>query len=391
MRRICLAVAMVLTASCPCYAASVRALTMPVGFTVEPEDDRRGIVLGGGGAILARAHATDGSGRVRVLRWDAHGERTALIPPGAANWPARQGPPPTVEDVVAYDGDAIVTTSLTSDGSHIHTTFSTYTWGVQGVRSWAAPPCVGGRRAELRVLAAGQRRIAVTDDPSSGVIMPDLADPSSVAGFLPTAFLVEGANCTSLGDAILTGVHGRSVIGYLGYLDGRPAPWTINVMVQHMHALRWLDGKPRPRELGPGVPYATRDDGFTVGATALPGHGGESVTTNFFGPGGTYRYAIPHAVAWDRAGDQRFLVRGDARSVAYDVADDGTVVGMLQATDGKQYAFRWRHGQLQRLDDLPHPRGWRFESAYAIRDDGSIVGIGSRRGIATAFLWHDSR
>ncbi len=33
-------------------------------------------------------------------------------------------------------------------------------------------------------------------------------------------------------------------------------------------------------------------------------------------------------------------------------------------------------GQLQRLDDLPHPPDWRFEAAYAIADDGTIAVIG---------------
>jgi len=34
-------------------------------------------------------------------------------------------------------------------------------------------------------------------------------------------------------------------------------------------------------------------------------------------------------------------------------------------------------GQLQRLDDLPHPPDWRFEAAYAIADDGTIAVIGT--------------
>jgi probable HAF family extracellular repeat protein len=126
-----------------------------------------------------------------------------------------------------------------------------------------------------------------------------------------------------------------------------------------------------------------------VGASALPGRGSERVYGNFFGPAGKYQYPTPHAVAWLPKGQTLQLVRNDEESVAWDVSEDGTIVGGEILQNGKHYAFRWKNGRLERLDDLPHPRGWRFESAYAIAHDGSIVGIGTYNGVATAFVWSE--
>ncbi len=77
------------------------------------------------------------------------------------------------------------------------------------------------------------------------------------------------------------------------------------------------------------------------------------------------------------------------RSVAYGVSDNGTVVGMLSDAKGRHFAFRWRNGLLRRLDDLPHPPGWRFESAYAVTGDGSIAGIGTQHGVPKIFVWRE--
>jgi probable HAF family extracellular repeat protein/YD repeat-containing protein len=112
------------------------------------------------------------------------------------------------------------------------------------------------------------------------------------------------------------------------------------------------------------------------------------MTTNFFdNVGRHYESAVPQALAWDARGRRIALVSRAKRSTAYDVADDGTVVGTLLAADGKHYAFRWREGHLERLDDLPHPPGWRFECAYSVATDGTIAGIGTHDGVATLFTW----
>jgi probable HAF family extracellular repeat protein len=120
--------------------------------------------------------------------------------------------------------------------------------------------------------------------------------------------------------------------------------------------------------LGPGVAFAVNRVGFAVGETDPIG---------------------PQAIAWDQRGRRIDVVTNSMLSAAYDVGDDGTVVGMPETQDGKHFAFRWRAGHLQRLDDLPHPPGWRFESAYAIGRDGTIAGIGTLDNIPTVFRWRD--
>ncbi len=108
-------------------------------------------------------------------------------------------------------------------------------------------------------------------------------------------------------------------------------------------------------------------------------------------PEGILAYATPCMPYSGRApADRSNSVRGDARSVAWDINEAGSVVGMLQSMSGRHYAFRWERGHLERLDDLPHPDGWRFESAYAIAPDGTILGVGTYHGVAMAFRWRPS-
>ena len=71
---------------------------------------------------------------------------------------------------------------------------------------------------------------------------------------------------------------------------------------------------------------------------------------------------------------------------AYDISDDGTVVGFVHI-DGSQ-AFRWQHGELLLLGSLP---GFDRSSANAVSAAGTIVGLSyslvhdDRR----ATLWRD--
>ena len=76
------------------------------------------------------------------------------------------------------------------------------------------------------------------------------------------------------------------------------------------------------------------------------------------------------------------------RSVAYAIDDGGRVIGTLQDSAGKHYAFVWHDGALRRLNDIMHTPRWRFESAYAFTPDGGILGIGTHDGVATAFIVH---
>ena len=235
------------------------------------------------------------------------------------------------------------------------------------------PSCASGfDESDQHVNAVDARgRVALTlDITGSGSV---LALSGKRGAHAPRAFIIDGEKCVVLGRAVVLGLRDRWAAGYQGYLDGHVAPTNFNTVVQTIVAVRWHGNT--LTELGDGAAYAVNADGFAVGASTVAG-GFETMTT-------------PHAVAWDAHGRKLSIERGARRSVAYDVGDDGTVVGMLQATDGKHYAFRWRAGRLDRLDDLPHPRGWRFESAYAIAPDGTVAGIGTHDGIAAVFTWRN--
>jgi probable HAF family extracellular repeat protein len=283
---------------------------------------------------------------------------------------------------------AFMTVGQVADGATIRMYYRVQHWSATSTTTWKNPPCGESRFTGTYILGIdNEGRIAVTFDPSYESAGIDLENPASVRDNLPIAVIVQKQKCTVLGNAILMAVDGKFAAGYLGFLDGKAAPASVDVMVQKMVAFRWIGKK--QITLGAGVPYAISRTGLTAGASALPGHAKEVVYGNMLGPAGRYGYAHPHATAWLPNGREVRLVRNDERSSAWDVSEDGTIVGMEQLKDGKHYAFRWKNGRLERLDDLPHPRGWRFESAYAIAHDGSIVGIGTYNGVATAFVWSE--
>jgi probable HAF family extracellular repeat protein len=369
-------------------AASIEALPLPDGFTIPPEAEYRSMVLAPDGTVFAIAAATEKMHRRLVLRWSSSRNAQRFTPlslvPGHL-WPGEK-PYPTA--IVALNGRGYVTIGQTFDGAYLHSFSGIEQWNALSSTHWSVPECAEYKGSGVHLLAADDNdRMALTSDSSAQAPGPDLSDPASVESRLPIAIVVERGKCTELGHAILTAIDGPNVAGYRGYLDGRLAPWFINAMVQHRVAVRW-NGK-REMELDSGVPFSINRKGLTVGATALPGHAGQFVYGNFFGPPGRYEYAVPHAVAWQPNGKSVDLTLGDARSVAWDVSEDGTIVGMEQMPDGKHYAFRWRNGRLELLDDLPHPAGWRLESAYAIGRDGSIAGVGRHNGLPTAFVWHE--
>lgn len=386
--RTVLVLAFFLTAAGVAHGATVRALALPDGFTIKPEAERRLMTITRDGAVFAIVNAAGvGDGRIRALRW-AVSDASVFKPLELLRRPRQGMPGPTIDAIAAADAKrALVTVGQVFDGAYLGFSFEAELWSAATASHWSVPEnCNPGRYSNPHVFAMDDRgNIALTLDSSSS--SPGVDSTAHSPEDLPTAALLGNDRCAVLGSGIATGVRGGNVVGYLGYLDGFPAPMYVNLMVQQMHAMRWHDG--RVNELGPGVPYATTSSGFAAGATALPGHAGEFVYGNFFGPAGRYEFATPHAVAWEANGRRVALLQDDSRSIAWDVADDATVVGMLQEPDGKHYAFRWRSGRVQRLDDLPHPARWRFESAYAIGADGAIVGVGTHDGVAAAFVWHE--
>jgi hypothetical protein len=323
------------------------------------------MMIGTDGGVYAIAGRIGAPERTRAVRWRAGEGPDLFIPiPQANDHYALSAP--RIDAIAPSPNQTYVTVSRTHDGAYLGTRFNLDQWVGTTTKAWTEPSCVSLGYYSPHVYAVDGERIALTIDPSSDAT-GELASPSN----LPQAVLLTGDRCTSLGAAVLTGLRGSNVIGYIGYLDGKPAPWWFNRIEQHLVGKRWLDG--RPRDLGPGVPFATTSTGVVVGASALPGYLGE--------------WATPHAMLWSREGTRTALVHGDARSVAWDINETETVVGMLQKPNGHHYAFRSINGRVELLDDLPHPPGWRFESSYAVASDGSIAGTGTYRGIATAFLW----
>lgn len=382
----------------PAALVLVRALSLPFGFTVDPERDVPAIVFGNDGTVAAVAQSTDRTGRFRALRWNASGRYqvfgalTVLTAPGAQDSTVGNNDPDNraYATAVANAGQDLLVTAATSwSGAYSGESFEIQRWGRYSAARWPLPPCVTSSDSVDQHAYGGDAdgRVAVTiDRTGAGSFQVIGDDPEQYA---PYAYVVRGGRCRNLGRAVVQAVRGQWAAGYRGYLDGKIAPDNLNNERQKIVAVRWYGA--RVRELGAGDALAINGDGFTVGADAVPARTG--CTTMGFSNAGhteshTYCPGIPHAVAWDRNGRRIALAPDSPRSVAYAVSEDGTVVGMLIDSKGRHFAFRRHHGTLQRLDDLPHPPGWRFEAAYAIGTDGAIAGIGTLNGIPKVFVWN---
>jgi hypothetical protein len=359
--------------------STVRALALPRGFTIAPEAEHRLMSIGLDGTVYAVAHRIDRpDGGTRAVRWRAQNAPELFVPVPGPNDFIHNAPAPSIEAVVPASDMPYVTVARTFDGAFSGARFSIDRWSVAAV-TWSVPACANLGYAGAHISAADGRQFAFTVDPSSSS-----ANPAGDEN-LPRAIILTDGSCRSLGTGILTGLRGSIAVGYLGYIDGKPTPVIVNTIHQRMLAFRWTKGY--AVGIGDGVPYATTSRGIVVGASALPGRAREFESSNFSGQSGTYSFAIPHAVIWSRENKETAIFRDDVRSVAWDINELGTTVGMVQSADGKHHAFRRDHGRTTLLDDLPHPTGWRFESAYAITGDGWVVGIGTYRGVPTAFLW----
>jgi probable HAF family extracellular repeat protein len=377
--------------------AFVRALSLPLGFTVDPEGDVPKIALGPNGTIAAIATSTDQTFRIRALRWNEAGDADAFAPLAVWTTPGghqdaggNQDPnqPGNAADVVSAGDELLVTAWTHWSGAYSGTSYEVQRWGRYSAARWPLPSCVESEDSVDQHAYGGDRdgRVALTIDRTGVGSSEVMQDPERYA---PYAYVIRGSGCRYLGRGVVQAVNGAWAAGYRSYLDGTIAADNINTLIQTYRAARWYGD--RLRELGPGDALAINAEGFTVGADAPPARTG-CMTTNFYSgdqKGATYCPGVPHAVGWDAAGRRIALAPRSPRSVAYAVGGDGTVVGMLTDAKGRHFAFRWRNGVLQRLDDLPHPRGWRFESAYAIDDSGSIAGIGTLDGVATIFTWRD--
>ena len=365
-------------------AALVSALPLPPGYTIQPEGERRLMAVNARGTVVATiSQAKDLNSK--VVRWRAGGRRDGFRAlPGRGSF-ATTPPSAIVASALGPDDVAYVDVARVFSGGYSGVASETQRWSGMHVTTYE-PRC-GTAHGDQHAAAVDARgRVAMTFDTEGvGSMAVDRDDISVVA---PYAVVIDGSSCMLLGRAILRAVRGSYAAGYRGYLDNRPAPTIFNRYQQTYQAVRWQGHA--ERLLGPGVGLAVSANGVVAGASSVPAFSG-TVSEGYADATGAHSFSytagVPSARIWDAAGRARDIVPHAVRSVAYDVADDGTVVGMLQAIDGKHYAFVWRNGMLRRLDDMPHPAGWRFECAYAIAPSGAIVGIGTRRGIATAFVY----
>ena len=371
----------------PARAADVTALRLPEYFTVRPEGEARLVTLAPDHTVAALAESTDRLSRTVAIRWGANGDRTTFRPLPVRTAPDQgksdSGERHAVAGVVAAPGIVYVNVGENWSGAYSGTSFETQRWIDNQSRRWDLSGCASGDNTDQHANAAdAEGRLAVTFERTGRGSFTVMSAGKEAA---PYAFIVDASGCHPRGRAVILNVRGDWASGYQGYLDGELAPTNLNTIVQRAVAVRWHGTV--LTELGDGVAYAVTSRGLAVGATAVAGRT-DTMTTNFFGnPGRRYDSPVPHALAWDNTGRRSEVETGAARSVAYDAADDGTIVGMLQTQNGKHYAFRRHRGQLERLDDLPHPPGWRFEAAYAIADDGTIAGVGTLNNVATVFRW----
>jgi probable HAF family extracellular repeat protein len=78
------------------------------------------------------------------------------------------------------------------------------------------------------------------------------------------------------------------------------------------------------------------------------------------------------------------MLPGGDYSEAYAINDDGQVVGTSQTASAREHAFLWQDGKMRDLGTL----GGRYSSAYAINNRGQVVGT-SRTPLSNshAVLW----
>jgi probable HAF family extracellular repeat protein len=368
-------------------AAVVIQLTLPPSWTVDPSADARAIVMLPDHSVVALAHDADPAHRPVAIRWHQNGTRERFAAAPITGVQRDNGYPLESRAIAFIDGVPVVTVVNAFSGAYSGENVELQRWTAHGGERLTLPDCTGSYpQTRSAVGLEGSERYAYTyavDPPNYAVDNP--------RG--PQSTIVNGATCTDLGAGIVNDLHGDWAAGWLY------APHEAT-----SDAIRW-HGAQR-QDLGPGSALAVNAAGIAVGksmpaqlspsarlrpqtGTTAGGHSYAHTTLEAVPPSTEPRLPQRSAVMWRADGSVVDLAPPWQQSTAYDVSADGTVVGVLLGADHRHYAFKWKHGVLTRLDDLPHPVGWRFESAYAIAADGTIAGIGTYRGIAAIFLLRD--
>ena len=214
----------------------------------------------------------------------------------------------------------------------------------------------------------------VAGDLSDGALIATMQSPAMVnlddtsGQNAPVVLHLRSRQCLNVGNGIALATAGLYTAGYAAYINNVPAPSNVDSSRERFVAMRWHERTREP--LGAGVALSIDASGAAAGADVPPGIPYD---------------ASPHARFWSSAGSSTDLAPESPVSAGYAVDGRNRVAGMLEDGGGRHYAFLWDGTTLRRLDDVVNAPGWRFECGYAFAPDGSVVGIGTYRGIAEAF------
>jgi hypothetical protein len=320
-------------------ALTIRALALPPHATIEPFGTSALVVAGRSGALAATV-SVDGY-RQQVVAWNARGGYRIVATNGT---------------VAGFDADG---TLLVNDlPPQRIAAFGPSTVDLRSCENFpqdSIGPVLAGALSNGSLILTMQSPAIVDLDDASGQKAP-------------VVLYLRSGLCSNLGNGVALATAGLYAAGYVAFINNVPAPSNVVSSKERFDAMRWHE---RMRErLGPGAALAVNAAGNAAGAD-LP-------------PGGVAYNAQPHARAW--IGESLLELAPDAPlSVAYAIDDRDRITGMLEDATHHHYAFLWDRGRLRRLDDLAAGSGWRMECGYAFLPDGSIVGIGTYRGRATAF------
>ena len=138
-------------------------------------------------------------------------------------------------------------------------------------------------------------------------------------------------------------------------------------------AFLWQNGTMTELAILPGstnsAAFGLNDEGVIVGSSHLPG-------------------TLGTAVMWSNGAVTALAALPGAQgSTAEAINDQNQIVGNASMNDGSQHAVLWQNGTATDLNSLlPANSGWVLNDAYAINDQGMIVGRGTYDGVQADFL-----
>ncbi len=145
-------------------------------------------------------------------------------------------------------------------------------------------------------------------------------------------------------------------------------------------ATRWDDGSPTDLGALPGASATTKSYALAANDLVSPqivgwSHGPQAV-------GHPHAFTLQDGTMTDLG-----TLTGGDWSEAFDVNDDGDVVGWARTADSYMHAVLWVDGVITDLNTVTGiPAGWVLAEARGINNGGQIVGRGVYGGVDRAFL-----